>query len=61
MPAPNNPNYEPAAEARRLIGDATRVRRLRERGYLVFSPEVVKLLPAATVERLRQLSEGREG
>ena len=58
MPAPKNPNTEPATEKRLLKGDATAVRRLRGRGYLVFPPKVLALLPEETVARLKRLSEG---
>lgn len=58
MAAPKNPNVEPARQKRLLKGDATAVRRLRSRGYLVFSPKVLALLPPGSVARLRKLSEG---
>jgi hypothetical protein len=58
VPAPKNPNIEPARQKRLLKGDRTAVRRLRGRGYLVFSPKVLALLPPESVERLKSLSEG---
>jgi hypothetical protein len=58
MPAPKKPNTSAATEKRLRKGDATAAARLRGRGWLVFPPQVVKLIPAAVLERLRQLSEG---
>jgi hypothetical protein len=57
MPAPKKPNIEPARQKRLLKGDATAARRLRAHGYLVFGPQVLALLPAEAVQRLRILSE----
>lgn len=55
MAAPKNPNHEPASKARLKLGDATAARRLRSHGWLVFPPEVLALLPADAVAKLKRL------
>lgn len=60
MPAPDQPNTGPAAEARRRIGDRKAAERLTARGWLLVPPGRADQLSPELRAELDQLQKGVE-